>query len=78
MKRLNFNEKKVLRLRFALDKPKKVQYTAKETLHTIGEEIGLSHNRVRDIETEALEKLGISISDVLYNRNEVLKIIEKI
>ena len=65
-------------MRFAVDKPQTVQYTAKETLETIGQEIGISHNRVAVLENRALDKLGISISDVHYNRNQVLKIIEKI
>tara|TARA_B100001939_G_C16895701_1_gene597476 strand:- start:98 stop:334 length:237 start_codon:yes stop_codon:yes gene_type:complete len=75
---LTSNERQILRMRFAVDKPKKVQYTAKETLHTIGQEMGISHNRVKVLEHRALDKLGISVSDVHYNRNKVLKIIEEI
>ena len=71
-------EKKILRLRFAIDRPKKSQTTAKETLETVGLEVGVSHNRVKVIESEALEKLGIPLSDVYYNRNQVREIIEKI
>ena len=51
-------EKKILRLRFAIDRPKKAQTTAKETLETVGLEVGVSHNRVKVIESQALEKLG--------------------
>ena len=43
-----------------------------------GLEVGVSHNRVKVIESEALEKLGIPLSDVYYNRNQVREIIEKI
>lgn len=75
-KNLSDREKKILRLRFAIDRPKKAQTTAKETLETVGEEIGVSHNRVKVIESEALEKLGIPMSDVYYNRNQVREIIE--
>ena len=71
-------EKQILRLRFAIDRPKKSQTTAKETLETVGLEVGVSHNRVKVIESEALEKLGIPMSDVYYNRNQVREIIEKI
>ena len=75
---LTEREKRILRLRFAVDKPKTVQYTAKETLHNVGHELGISHNRVKILEERALRKLNIPMSDVLYNRNDVLKIIEKI
>ena len=68
----------ILRLRFAIDRPKKSQTTAKETLETVGLEVGVSHNRIKVIESEALEKLGIPLSDVYYNRNQVREIIEKI
>jgi len=67
-----------LRLRFALDLPKATQTTAKETLHTVGVELGLSHTRIQKIETAALNKLGISQHDVLYNRNQVREKLEKI
>ena len=75
---LSDREKQILRLRFAIDRPKKSQTTAKETLETVGLEVGVSHNRVKVIESEALEKLGIPLSDVYYNRNQVREIIEKI
>jgi len=75
---LSDREKQILRLRFAIDRPKKSQTTAKETLETVGLEVGVSHNRVKVIESEALEKLGIPMSDVYYNRNQVREIIEKI
>jgi len=77
-KMISDREKKILRLRFAIDRPKKSQTTAKETLETVGLEVGVSHNRVKVIESEALEKLGIPLSDVYYNRNQVREIIEKI
>ena len=75
-KNLSDREKQILRLRFAIDRPKKSQTTAKETLETVGLEVGVSHNRVKVIESEALEKLGIPMSDVYYKRNQVRKIIE--
>ena len=68
----------ILRLRFAIDRPKKSQTTAKETLETVGLEVGVSHNRIKVLESEALEMLGIPLSDVYYNRNQVREIIEKI
>ena len=73
---LSEREKQILRLRFAIDRPKKAQTTAKETLETVGLEVGVSHNRVKIIESQALEKLGIPMSDVYYKRNQVRKIIE--
>ena len=75
---LSDREKLILRLRFAIDRPKKSQTTAKEPLETVGLEVGVSHNRIKVIESEALEKLGIPLSDVYYNRNQVREIIEKI
>ena len=75
---LSEREKQILRLRFAIDRPKKAQTTAKATLETVGLEVGVSHNRIKVIESEALEKLGIPLSDVYYNRNQVREIIEKI
>ena len=75
---LTKKERKVLRLRYALDLPTKTQTTAKETLETVGAEIGLSHTRIQKIEDSALIKLGISKSQVLYQRNEVRKLIENI
>ena len=75
---LSERERKILRLRFAIDKPEKVQYTAKETLQNVGYELGISHNRVKILEERALKKLNIQMSDVLYNRNDVLKVIEKL
>ena len=77
-KMISDREKKILRLRFAIDRPKKAQTTAKETLETVGEEIGVSHNRVKIIESQALEKLGIPMSDVYYNRNQVREIIKNL
>ena len=73
---LSEREKQILRLRFAIDRPKKAQTTAKETLETVGLEVGVSHNRVKIIESQALEKRGIPMSDVYYKRNQVRKIIE--
>ena len=73
---LSEREKQILRLRFAIDRPKKSQTTAKETLETVGLEVGVSHNRVKIIESQAREKLGIPMSDVYYKRNQVRKIIE--
>ena len=73
---LSEREKQILRLRFAIDRPKRAQTTAKETLETVGLEVGVSHNRVKIIESQALEKLGIPMSDVYYKRNQVRKIIE--
>jgi len=75
---LSEREKQILRLRFAIDRPKRAQTTAKETLETVGLEVGVSHNRVKVIESEALEKLGIPMSDVYYKRNQVREIIENI
>lgn len=75
---LTERERKILRLRFAVEKPKKVQYTAKETLHNVGYELGISHNRVKILEERALRKLNIPMSDVMYNRNDVLKVIEQL
>ena len=75
-KNLSDREKQILRLRFAIDRPKRAQTTAKETLETVGLEVGVSHNRVKIIESQALEKLGIPMSDVYYKRNQVRKIIE--
>ncbi len=75
---LSEREKKILRLRFAIDRPKRAQTTAKETLETVGQEVGVSHNRVKVIESEALEKLGIPMSDVYYKRNQVREIIKNI
>lgn len=75
---LTERERKILRLRFAVDKPKLVQYTAKETLQNVGYELGISHNRVKILEERALGKLNIPMSDVLYNRNDVLKVIEQL
>ena len=75
---LTEKERKILRLRFAVDKPIKVQYTAKETLHNVGDELGISHNRVKVLEERALKKLNIPMYDVIYNRNDVLKVIEQL
>jgi DNA-directed RNA polymerase sigma subunit (sigma70/sigma32) len=76
--KLTPNERKVLRMRFALERPVHVQTSAKETLQTIGDDIGVSITCIQKIEKRALKKLQISNSDYLYRRNEVLKIVEKI
>ena len=52
--------------------------TAKETLQNVGCELGISHNRVKILEERALRKLNIPMSDVMYNRNNVLKVIEQL
>ena len=75
---LTERERKILRLRFAVDKPKLVQYTAKETLQNVGYELGISHNRVKILEERALGKINKPMSDVLYNRNDLLKVIEQL
>ena len=78
MSKLTPNERKVLRMRLAIERPVQAQTSAKETLKTIGEEMGVSYTCIQHIEKAALKKLQISNSDYLYRRNEVLKIVEKI
>jgi len=51
MKQLRENEREVLNLRFGLDQEKCL------TLKQIGERIGVSRERVRQIQEKALEKL---------------------
>ena len=76
--KLTPNERKVLRMRVALERPVHGQSSAKETLQTIGDDIGVSITCIQKIEKRALKKLKISNSDYLYRRNDVLKIVEKI
>ena len=78
MIKLTPNERKVLRMRLAIERPVHAQTSAKETLKTIGDDIGVSITCIQKIEKRALKKLQISYSDYLYRRNEVLKIVEKI
>jgi RNA polymerase primary sigma factor len=54
---LDPREATVLRMRFGLDD------TNPHTLKEIGEELGLTRERVRQIETEALKKLGDGLQD---------------
>ena len=56
---LNERERKILRLRFAVDKPKTVQYTAKETLQNVGYELGISHNRVNICKVKIYNSMNI-------------------
>ena len=57
---LTERENKILRLRLALDKPIYNDSVAKESYDVIGKEMGLSRERIRQIQHEALAKLGIS------------------
>jgi RNA polymerase primary sigma factor len=54
---LDAREATVLRMRFGLDDQEA------HTLKEIGEELGLTRERVRQIETEALQKLGEGLKD---------------
>ncbi len=56
-------EATVLRMRFGLEN------TEAHTLKEIGEQLGLTRERVRQIETEALQKLGDGLKDP-YERKE--------
>ena len=76
--KLTKTQLRVLRLRFAIDLPEKVDTTAKETLETIGDELGFSHTFVKKLEETALDRLGIPMNDVLYNRRKVRDFISKI
>jgi RNA polymerase primary sigma factor len=57
LKDLDEREKTVLRMRFGLDN------TEPHTLKEIGEIMGLTRERVRQIETEALRRLGDGLRD---------------
>ena len=61
---LTERERKVLRLRFAIDQPNVRDSVAKESYDVIGAEIGVSRERVRQIQHEALAKLGIKKPEV--------------
>ena len=56
---LTERENKILRLRVGLDKPIYNDSVAKESYDVIGKEMGLSRERIRQIQHEALAKLGI-------------------
>ena len=56
---LTERENKILRLRVGLDKPIYNDSVAKESYEVIGREMGLSRERIRQIQHEALAKLGI-------------------
>ena len=56
---LTERENKILRLRVGIDKPIYNDSVAKESYEVIGREMGLSRERIRQIQHEALAKLGI-------------------
>ena len=56
---LTERENKILRLRVGLDKPIHNDSVAKESYDVIGREMGLSRERIRQIQIKALAKLGI-------------------
>ena len=56
---LTERENKILRLRVGIDKPIYNDSVAKEAYDVIGRELGLSRERIRQIQHEALAKLGI-------------------
>ncbi len=57
LKNLDERESNVLRMRFGLEN------TEPHTLKEIGEQLGLTRERVRQIETDALKKLGEGLRD---------------
>ena len=77
MNPLTPNEIKVLRLRFAIDLPETQDTTAKETLKTIGKEMGFSYTCAQFVEQAGLKKLGVSSRDAIYNRKKVRKLVEE-
>lgn len=61
---LTDRERRILRLRFAIDQPTVRDSVAKESYDVIGAEVGISRERVRQIQHEALAKLGIKYPEI--------------
>ncbi len=75
---LTHREWRLLRLRYAIDKPKLSNSVAKESYEVIAEELGVSMQRVRQIKIDALNKLGLDREELQVDRVAVMELIAEL